>query len=105
MTLETLITLLTIENNIIRNYFVTFILSVTGTAFSILEMFEINVLNQQKKGPRWRVLIAVWANLLKKNVFFRVRLSFPGSTENIVPRKLKDGFTTCYMKTCEAACF
>ena len=39
VTLETLITLLTIENNIIKNYFVTFILSVTGTAFSILEMF------------------------------------------------------------------
>ena len=40
MTLETLITLLTIENNIIKNYLVTFILSVTGTAFSILEMFS-----------------------------------------------------------------
>ena len=39
VTLETLITLLTIEN-IIKTYFVTFILSVTGTAFSILEMFH-----------------------------------------------------------------
>ena len=39
MTLETLITLLTIENNIIKNYFVIFELCVTGTAFSILEMF------------------------------------------------------------------
>ena len=35
VTLETLITLLTIENNIIKNYFVTFVLSVTGKAFSI----------------------------------------------------------------------
>ena len=40
MTLETLITLLTIENNIIKNYFVTYELSVTGTTFSILEMFS-----------------------------------------------------------------
>ena len=39
MTLETLITLLTIENNIIKNHFVSFILTVTGTAFSILEIF------------------------------------------------------------------
>ena len=31
--------MLTIENNIIKNYFVTFELRVTGTAFSILEMF------------------------------------------------------------------
>ena len=39
LTHSALITLLTIENNIIKYYFVTFILSATGTAFSILEMF------------------------------------------------------------------
>ena len=45
VTLETLITLLTIENNIIKNYFVTFELRVTGTAFAILAMFFFNDLN------------------------------------------------------------
>ena len=39
VTLETLITLLTIENNIIKNYFVIMNRPATGTAFSILEMF------------------------------------------------------------------
>ena len=39
MTLEALITLLTIENNNITNYIVTFEYRVTGTAFAILAMF------------------------------------------------------------------
>ena len=39
LTLETLITLLAIENNNINNNFVTFEERVTGTAFAILAMF------------------------------------------------------------------
>ena len=41
MTLETLITLLTIENDIIKNYFVIMNRPAIGTTFSILEMFSV----------------------------------------------------------------
>ena len=41
MTLENLITFLTIENNIMDNYIVTFEYRVMVTAFAILAMFRL----------------------------------------------------------------
>ena len=63
MTLETLITLLTIENNIIKIYFVTFILSVTGTAFSILEMVFVGVFQYDPGPPKTYFRIEKFGNL------------------------------------------
>ena len=48
MTLETLITFLTIENNNMNNYIVTFEYRVMVTAFAILAMFETNCGNCAK---------------------------------------------------------
>ena len=43
MTLETLITFLTIENNNMNNYIVTFEYRVMVTAFTILAMFKLQI--------------------------------------------------------------
>ena len=49
MTLETLITFLTIENNNINNYIVTFEYRVMATAFAILAMFNIKCIKKKEE--------------------------------------------------------